>query len=304
MSYRFEIEESVGDGFARCAAEQLDHAVSQLRERLDDEPVDAVHAARKAVKKERSLLRLVRGSMPAKQRRHANRALRDAARGLSTARDAEVMVNTVDQLSTRYVGQLPESAFGAVREQLVRTRNEQRAQLSGSGVGAQAARELDAVRSLVGEWTLDERGWDALESGLRRAYKDGRNAFARARSSRELEDWHAWRKRVKDLSYHERLLSDIGGPAVKGQAKDAHVLADLLGDDHDLGVLHQWLTHGEVEAAVDVDALSGLVKHRRAELEDEALWLGSRVYAESPKAFTERIRRSWQAGRGRTRAAG
>ena len=77
------------DGILRCAGEQLDHAVSELSERISDDPVGAVHAARKAVKKERSLLRLARGSMPAKRRRREHAALREAARGLSAAHDAE-----------------------------------------------------------------------------------------------------------------------------------------------------------------------------------------------------------------------
>jgi hypothetical protein len=46
-----------------------------------------VHNARKAIKKERSLLRLARGAMPSEQRRRENAALREAARRLSTARD-------------------------------------------------------------------------------------------------------------------------------------------------------------------------------------------------------------------------
>jgi len=68
MAYRFENDESVRDGFVRCAAEQLDKACTELSARIGDDPVDAVHSARKAVKKERSLLRLARGSMPAKRR--------------------------------------------------------------------------------------------------------------------------------------------------------------------------------------------------------------------------------------------
>jgi hypothetical protein len=82
MAYRFEADEGVQEAIVRCAREQLDHAVSKLSEGVDDDPVGAVHSARKAVKKERSLLRLARGAMPPKQRRRENRALRDAARGL------------------------------------------------------------------------------------------------------------------------------------------------------------------------------------------------------------------------------
>lgn len=93
------------------------------------------------------------------------------------------------------------------------------------------------------------------------------------------------------------LLPPICGPAVEGQAKDAHRLADLLGDDHDLGVLRQALVSGHIDAAVDLDAVVRLIDHRRAELQSEAVQLGARVYAEKPKAFARRMQRSWNAGR-------
>jgi CHAD domain-containing protein len=302
MAYRFRSDESVREAFARCASEQLDRAVSELSEHIGDDPVHAVHSARKAVKKERSLLRLMRGSMPSTQRRRENRRLRKAARGLSAARDAEVMIDTLDELAKRYVGQLPENTFEGIREPLVRTRDEQRAQLIDSTLGDQAVGGLGAVRLRVDDWRLADGGWAAIEDGLLRSYTSGRAAFARAQSHRDMDEWHEWRKRVKDLWYQQRLLSAVGGPMVKGQAKDADVLADLLGDDHDLGVLRRSLAAGAIHAPVDVDAVIALIDHRRGELQSEALWIGARVYAEKPKAFRRRMRRSWKAGRGRAAA--
>lgn len=117
-----------------------------------------------------------------------------------------------------------------------------------------------------------------------------------------MEDLHAWRKRVKDLWYHQRLLAPIGGPAVRGQAKDAHRLSDLLGDDHDLAMLGQELTRGEMPVPVDLGAVVKLIDHRRSELQREAIAIGERVYADSPKAFRRRMRRTWNGGRALARA--
>jgi hypothetical protein len=108
---------------------------------------------------------------------------------------------------------------------------------------------------------------------------------------------HAWRKRVKDLWYQERLLASVGGPAIRGQAKDLHRLADLLGDHHDLGVLRRRLTDDPLPVAADVDGIVGLIEHRQAELEGEAVALGSRIYDEKPGAFVRRMRSAWRAGR-------
>jgi CHAD domain-containing protein len=294
MSYKLRPEESVSTELRRCAREQLDSAIGELREGIDEDPVGAIHGARKAIKKERSLLRLARGAMPAHQRRRENTALRDAARRLSGTRDSDVMLATLAELSERFAGQLPASTFEAIRERLESARS---AQCSGSLGDARAVQELEAVRIRVGEWKLSKEGWKAIGGGLLRAYGRGRKAYRRARTTRSAQDLHAWRKRVKDLWYQERLLAPSCGPAVAGQAEDAGRAADLLGDEHDLSLLRDALRRPGLAVPVDVDAVVELIDHRRAELQAEAIHLAERIYAESRKAFKRRIRHSWEAGR-------
>lgn len=302
MAYKLQADEDVRAGIRRCAQEQLDRAIRELSERITEDPVDAVHTARKAVKKERSLLRLARGAMRPHQRRRENRALRAAARGLSTARDAEVMLATLDEISARYAGQLPDATFQEVRDELEQARDDERRRLVGSALDTQAVQELGGVRLRIEDLELRGGGWRSLEPGLARSYRDGRRAIARARKRPSAETLHALRKRVKDLWYQERLLAPAGGPAVAGHAQDAHRLADLLGDDHDLAVLRQALAQGRVRAPADLDALTALIDHRRSELQREALQLGARVYAEPTSAYVRRMRRSWNAGRRRAAA--
>jgi CHAD domain-containing protein len=306
--YQFDPGELVRGEILRCAAAQLDRAVTELTQGVKADPEKAVHAARKAVKKERSLLRLVRGSIGDRQRRRQNRALRHAARMLSAARDAEAMLATIDDLSERYAGQLPERTFDAIRTPLERRRDAQRDQLGRSDLTVRAAAELAAVRARIDEWALTEDGWRAVEDGLGRSYRDGRKAFHRARdhrsgATRSGVAWHEWRKRVKDLWYQQHLLSEVAGPACAGQAKDAHQLADLLGDDHDLVVLRDALTGEASRTAADLDAVLGLIGHRQEELRRQAILLGERVYAEKPKPFVRRMRTMWQAGRGQEAVA-
>jgi CHAD domain-containing protein len=234
-----------------------------------------------------------------------NAALRRTARGLSDARDAEVMVQTLDQLAERFTGQLPESSFAAVREPPERERGAHRAQLADSARVPEATGQLAGTRTRIDGWRLRSGGWRALEPGLDRSYRRGRRAMRQAeRRGAPAELMHAWRKRVKDLWYHERLLAPIGGPAIRGQVKDLHRLADLLGDHHDLGVLHRRLTEDPPKVAADVDGIVGLIEHRQGELDGEARSLGSRIYGEKPGAFVRRMGSAWRAGRAIQSAAG
>jgi CHAD domain-containing protein len=300
MAFRFDADETVDEAFQRAAAEQLLAAEAALRGDADSDPASAIHDARKSVKKERALLRLMRGSVRRSDRRAENAALRDAAQKLSGARDAEVMIQTLDDLAERYAGQVSHHEFVAIRDRLA---DGLQAPGSAPPEAAVAASELAAARERIAGWSLRSHGWAALEPGLRRTYERGTAAFAVARAAPTDEHLHEWRKRVKDLWYELRLIAEIGGPAVRGQAKDAHVLADLLGDDHDLAVLGERLLRVAGGVAADVDAVLGLLHHRRLQLQAQAMELGGRVYAERPKAFIRRVHASWRAGRRQHREA-
>jgi CHAD domain-containing protein len=300
VAYQFAAQETVPDALRRCAREQLESAIQQLTDEIKNDPVDAVHSARKSVKKERALLRLSRGTLSAKQRKRDNKALRDAARKLSGARDADVLIQSLDQLSERFAGQLPESSFKSIRNPLVRARTTERARLRRGASHEEASEELRAVWSEIDSWKLGRDGWRSLQPGLMWTYRRGRGAYRLAQREPTLENLHEWRKRVKDLWYQLRLLGSICGPAAEGQAEEAHRLSDLLGDDHDLGVLRNAVV-GMDGTAADVDGLLAMLDYRRRQLQSEALHVGQRLYAEKPGAFRRRMRRSWEAGRSQAR---
>src|SRR5919205_78895 len=93
------------DGIRRIARGRIDHAIDELRGRTDSTPVQAVHEARKDMKKLRALLRLVRGELGGKTFARENACFRDATRELAGARDSDVMLETLAQLTYLPAGQ-------------------------------------------------------------------------------------------------------------------------------------------------------------------------------------------------------
>lgn len=292
MAYRLHPGEAMADGLRRCAREQIDRAIDELSNRVADDPVEAVHEARKSLKKARSLLRLGRGTLVPAERRRDNDALRDAGRRLSDARDAEVMLEATDELADRFAGRVPQASFEAIRRHLAAERG-----APDPGLTGQVVDELKAVRSRIDDWSSRATGWKALEPGLERSYARGRAALEQARRHPTVENLHEWRKRTKDLWYHLRLLGPFAPGIVGGAAKDADKLSKLLGDDHDLAVLHATLEKGGGDLKVDVDAVLDLIDHRRGQIQAEVIPLGQRLYAERPKEFVARMRRYWKASR-------
>ena len=145
-------------------------------------------------------------------------------------------------------------------------------------------------------WEFGSEGFDLMRPGLEREYRKGRKALRTVRGDPPAEAVHEWRKRVKDLWYHLRLLHEVWPATMKGAADEAHALSDLLGDHHDLTVL---IDDAREQAPDDpgLPELIALAERRQAELLAEALPMGERLYAEKPRLFGRRVARYWAVSR-------
>jgi CHAD domain-containing protein len=294
MSYKLDLGDSLADAARASAREQLADGAEVLRKEHADDPVGSVHEARKNVKKSRAILRLVRSDLGDKTYRRENRALRDASRTVAHVRDADVMVETAEDLQEHFAGRLPAAAFKRLRTALQRDARDSRSRADGE-LGADLIDALEAAAARVEDWPLDGASWSAAREGIGRAYRRGRKAYALADAEPTTDNLHEWRKRVKDLWYHQRLLKPAWPEVLGAQADEAHTLSDLLGDDHDLAVLAERLE--DDPPTDDTGAVLELIEERRAVLLAQIRALGRRVYAEKPKAFTRRIAHYVRAAR-------
>jgi CHAD domain-containing protein len=301
MAFRLPFDRDLNDSVRQTAREELTEAIRLLRDDYGDDPVTAIHEARKNLKKTRALLRLARPGLANDVYRRENDAIRDAARLISGARDADVMLLTVDRLAKRDDSRVSASEFAELRSRL--REPAEAAAGSGSGDGGEAvpqmsqddatAAVIDALGTVVAridDWPL-ACDWPAIGRGISRAYRRGREAFVEADVDPTTERLHDWRKRVKDLWYHQRLLSEAWPDVVDVLAEEAHHLSELLGDDHDLGVLAERIPDDPTGGgeAVGHEAVLELVGEARAEHLRDARRLGRRVYAETGTAFTTRM---------------
>ena len=98
MKYRLKQSESVPEGVRRMAAGQLDKALEHLACQ-DGKRDKHIHEARKATKRLRALVRLVRRDLGDEVYALENQCYRDAGQRPSGLRDATVLIETVDRLA-------------------------------------------------------------------------------------------------------------------------------------------------------------------------------------------------------------
>lgn len=277
MGFRWSRDDaSIGDGFRRIAREEIGKAIAAAEDEAQ-EPGERVHEARRRAKRLRGLLRLVRPEFGRYARENA--FVRDAARGLSRARDTRVATETLEALMQWAGHDAPPRPAAAQ--------------------GDDEATTLRAFTARMGEllarsdkWKTGKIDLDTLATGLAGTYRRGRAAMARAMDRPSDAAFHEWRKQAKYHWSQLKLLEHFAEHVVPGERKVAGALADLLGRHHDLAVLRGMLADdagqfGGIDAAVVLEA----AQRRQRELEDETRALGRQVYAETPRALQARFAR-------------
>jgi CHAD domain-containing protein len=301
MADELRENESGTRGVRRLIRKQIRKALEALggRRPLTD---DAIHDARKQLKKVRANLRLLRKELGARAYKRENTWAREAARPLTAVRDAKVLLETLAGLAKHFPGTLERRTLGRLRRALEQHKKEVRQSVLEDGDLLPVTASLEAMRKRLLRWPVGRRGWSVLGAGLKRIYRDGRDAFRIAEQAPSVENLHEWRKQVKYLRYQLEVLRRTWPVALEGLVTEARILSDLLGDDHDLAVLRQKLQE-EPERFPDHDAietLSELIDRRRAELQEDAWNFGRHLYADRPQAFVDRLGDCWHAWRAQT----
>jgi hypothetical protein len=204
------------------------------------------------------------------------------------------MIETLDRLVSRYPERVDVARVEPLRQEMEARRDE------AAGSNDLSAR-IESFREVLGAawdraegWRLKAAGWEALGPGLALTYGQGREAMAVAHKTGRGEDFHEFRKRVKDHGYHVRLLAPVWPVLMAPYAALVDDLGEVLGEQHDL-VAFGPMVAGSALAPEARAALEDLIVEERRRLEARALVVGARVYAEKPKAMARRMGAWWAA---------
>src|ERR1700722_9611072 len=168
-------------GVVRRAA--LQHTANAERALAASQPTDIqVHRARKEIKRARAALRLLRAALPEPTYRREDAALRTVARTLNAARDARVLVRTLDALARRSLSLAKDPAVTGLARRLRRAQAKAQRQLGDRRLVLAGARAgLQQLQLRGRRWRVGRHGWSRLGPGLQRIYRAGRRARRGAR---------------------------------------------------------------------------------------------------------------------------
>ena len=293
MAFRLRRSESVVQGLRRLAAKQIRAAIDELRSVPPRD--EAIHEARKRVKKARAILQLVEAD-GGKRLRKCRKRLRTVNRALTPLRDADASLEILDRLRSKHPRLFSEHTFARIKRELAERKRAAAEAAAGDRVWETIDEALRSVRKKVKRWTQEHRNFGAIASGLRDTHRRGRKAMTRALKSGTAADFHEWRKAMKAFWYGLRLVERCG-TRVRRDVAALRKAETWLGDDHNLAVLCAELSKDAsvCGSAVDVDRLRLAADREQCASRKQAIAAARPIYARSSRAYVHAVERAWIA---------
>jgi CHAD domain-containing protein len=298
MAYRLHYEAPIEKQVQQLTGDELDYAAGQLRKANKSERDEAIHEARKSLKKTRALLRLVQPYLGPVYRQE-NDYLRRVGRELSQFRDAGAILDSLRDLRKKYKDELAGSEIDAADRAILKRKED----LESSGLLEESlprlVKEIEVAANRAKHLSIATDGFGAIAAGLRNRFRRGRKAMFRARVHPAPENYHEWRKRVKDHWYHARLLEISWTELMSVYADQLKILQEWLGDDHNLTVLRDVLVRelNFREEDATMSKLLPVIVEEQEKLRQQSFALGRRIYAEKAGPVLRRMESLWNAGR-------
>ena len=290
MTYRFKLQEPIGQAVRRVGLEQIEIATAKLAS--TDDISTAIHDARRCLKRLRALLRLIEPGLAETLYRREAARLAGIGRLLSGARDLDVMRQTLGKLESRFHA-LPAGA----KERLATLVAQSQRHAAGADGRRQALLRLEQSKRFFAATATAGIELGHVIEGLGRAYRKARKAFRHAYREPHEEAFHACRKRVQLHWRHMALLSRGWPEALSARASEAKEMSRLLGEDHDYAVLLALARERgkSILEPGDLAALTALCTSCQAKLRAAAKPRGERLFAEPVRNLESRVALYWKS---------
>ena len=246
---------------------------------------DAVHGARKALRRARAVLGLVGGALPKGERRAVKTALQEARRALSTVRDHAVAPETLAGLTLDDADRATANHVLANAAESMPATAEIKQLLAESA--ARAAAQAEALQAALPA----ELAWDTVAGGLAETYREAREAIDAAKRSKSW--FHTWRRRSKELAYQLDVIAEHAGPRLAAIQSELSGVSDTLGPAVDLIMVREFVaTYGQGVPAEAIDHLRGTLDLQLEELMKTARRSARESFVLKAKKFEKRVTKS------------
>jgi CHAD domain-containing protein len=298
VATRFKGDRPLKRSVRKIAQRLIDEGLDKLAVTAPSERDEAIHDARKALKKIRSLLRLIRPAISKSDYRDENRRFRDAGLPLTQARDLKILIESFDAVVTECFpdGDVPEN-LQEVRRLASEQLSSEHERLQSEGEVESISYHLKEARDDVRKWSRVPDRWRTLSRGLKATYRRTLDARDDAEKNQTAETCHEWRKQVRYLRYQLGFVRFLNPERLTALAGEVDRINKLLGAARDLTLLEKHLAEQFALDAALSDHLKSVIVRRREEATGEACRLAEELFAASPEEFVNALKSDWKTAR-------
>lgn len=269
----------IGKELKDVAAIQLDAALQQLKgNNVSPEPI---HHARTFIKKLRAIIQLSSPALPHALRDKLQGQLKKAASKMSLLRDADVGLQSLDLLIKEM--HAPAEQFASLRSGYADIAKQHRS--NGAKQIPRVVGILQTIRKSIPAWPLEDLGPKDIQRRIKRTYRRGRTTLDLCASTKNPDDFHLWRKQVKQLWYQLRLTSLYWPDGAERLMAATGKIGHLAGIERDYTLLAASLATGPKSKSSRL--LQQRISSLLPDLRKEAIEAGESLYSQKPKAFIE-----------------
>ena len=283
---------AVGETLRAVARDILREARAAIEDPANSDAV-AVHEFRRAMKRWRSLLRMLEPHLPPDDEQLRVEA-GDVARSLTGARDAQSALDALDDLAKRDLAVSPRS-LASIRGRIDALRQSAETVVLTADMRLRMANMLSRAEDAVERWTLHVLTFADVADRLALGFRQARRALPRNRSVAEAEDLDELRKRVVAHRYQMETVAPLWPRFGRMWVGEAQRLRERLGRHQDLTLLAA-LTQPHQPLAPWRSRLTPAIAQRRKDHVAAARRMASRLFVEKPKAFRRRLNVIWETG--------
>lgn len=296
MSIRLGYQEDFADGLKRLMIDECKTAIESIEAANEEESMHkAVHDARKAFKKIRACLRLVRDEIDYYSEQ--NKWFRDQGRKISDIRDAAADIEALDELKKQYNSELYKDAFSKLRKNLLHYRKKLADQVFRDENQLHHIREdLSEKKKEIEFWQLEIQSFDDIRPSIKRTYRRGIDGLEESAETEKIESFHEWRKRVKYLRYQIDVLNRLWPKVFETLEDELHDITDLTGFLHDMHNLQESADKLDNPFSDEEERILfyTLSDKQGTYLETHAILKGQKFYIDSPSKFCDRLEVYWK----------
>jgi CHAD domain-containing protein len=290
MGYSLDRKHSLSHHLSRITREELDSALDSLADATPG--ADAIHEARKSVKRLRAVLRLVEAELGPAGKKFTAR-LRTAAHALSVMREADASLETLAALRRSHSKSITLQVWRGARKGLESREQASRAHAADALQLSRAA--LEEVKLTAPKRVEQVARFRVVREGAVRAYRRTRRALARLTGDAGDAEFHLLRRRLKDHYYHMRLFEGLHA-APRARAPALNRLEEELGNDHNLALLADLILllprrYGSTQGTELLLGCIAIEQHRIRQL---VLQAGAKAFEWRPREFASELTRWWK----------